>query len=215
VSVSHVWQPDDGFRKARALNRAVVRSSGGHLIFSDGDCIPSQTFVQEHLEASRPETLIVGGHIRLTEEETLRLTADDVLSGRVEELVTPADRAHLLWMHMKSLVYIAIKKRRKPKFYGLNFSLDRASFYRVNGYDSTYHNLAREDSDLRNRLQLGGIRARSLWHRARVFHQYHPPHFARLGWREGVAYYDRDDLQPEAPDGIREIEAEMRAEGES
>jgi hypothetical protein len=53
VSLSHVWQPDDGFRKARALNRAVVRSSCAHLIFSDGDCIPSRTFVQEHREASR------------------------------------------------------------------------------------------------------------------------------------------------------------------
>jgi hypothetical protein len=33
--------------------------------------------------------------------------------------------------------------------------------------------------------------------------------------RTASARSRRDDLQPEAPDGIREIEAEMRAEGAS
>lgn len=206
IPVKHVRQPDDGFRKARALNLAVLQSEGSHLIFSDGDCIPSATFVEEHIEASRPTTYIVGGHMRLSPETTDRMTPDQVLSGQFETLATPPVRARLWWMHVKSLGYIAIRKRRKPKFYGMNFSLDRESFYRVNGYDSTYRNLAREDSDLRNRLQLGGIRARSLWHRARVFHLHHPAHSQRLGWREGVAYYNRPDLRPEATDGLRELE---------
>jgi glycosyltransferase involved in cell wall biosynthesis len=213
VRLEHVWQPDEGFRKAQAVNRAVLRSRAPYLIFSDGDCIPSRTFVEEHLRARRPSTYVVGGHVRLSEEVTGRLTPQDVLSGRVEKMSSWVDRAGLWWTHLKSLVYIATNKRRKPKFYGLNFSLDREVFYRVNGYDLSYENLAREDSDLRNRLQLAGVRARSLWHRARVFHQHHPPNVARLLWREGVAYYNRPDLRPEAPRGLRELEREADAFG--
>jgi glycosyltransferase involved in cell wall biosynthesis len=212
VPLIHVWQPDAGFQKAKAVNRAVLRSRGEWLIFSDGDCIPSRTFVEEHLAAARPGTFVVGGHIRLSAEETEALTPGQVESGAFEEFGSAWERANLRLMHVKSLFYIAIRKRRKPKFYGLNFSLSREDFFAVNGYDSTYKNIAKEDSDLRNRMQLAGYRPVSLWHRARVYHQHHPPHNTRRLWREGVAYYNRKDLRPEAPDGLRELAREIAAE---
>jgi glycosyltransferase involved in cell wall biosynthesis len=212
VPLIHVWQPDAGFQKAKAVNRAVLRSRGEWLIFSDGDCIPSRTFVEEHLAAARPGTFVVGGHIRLSAEETEALTPEQVESGAFEEFGSAWERANLRLMHVKSLFYIAIRKRRKPKFYGLNFSLSREDFFAVNGYDSTYKNIAKEDSDLRNRMQLAGYRPVSLWHRARVYHQHHPPHNTRRLWREGVAYYNRKDLRPEAPDGLRELAREIAAE---
>jgi glycosyltransferase involved in cell wall biosynthesis len=212
VPLLHAWQPNRGFRKAKAMNRAALKSRGAWLIFSDGDCIPSRTFVEEHLAAAREGRYIVGGHLRLSAEETRALTADDVRSGRFERLGTPLERANLWLTHWRSLVYIALRKRRKPKFYGLNFSLSRDTFFGVNGLDSTFAGSGKEDSDLRNRLQLAGARATSLWHRARVYHQYHPPHNARLAWREAGAYYNRDDLKPEAPDGLRELAAEIAAE---
>jgi len=212
VPLVHVWQPDVGFQKARAVNRAVLRSGGEWLIFSDGDCIPSRTFVEEHLAAEQRRHFVIGGHIRLSPAETEALTAEDVRSGRFEELGSRWERANLWLMHAKSVAYIAIKKRRKPKFYGLNFSLARDDFFALNGYDSTYKNIAKEDSDLRNRMQLAGYRAVSLWHRARVYHQSHPPHNTRRLWREGVNYYNRRDLRPEAPDGLRELAAEIAAE---
>jgi glycosyltransferase involved in cell wall biosynthesis len=212
VPLVHVWQPDAGFQKAKAVNRAVLRSRGEWLIFSDGDCVPSRTFVEEHIAASRRGRFVIGGHIRLSRAETEALTPEDVRSGRFEALGSAWERANLWLMHAKSLAYIALRKRRKPKFYGLNFSLARDDFFAVNGYDSTYKNIAKEDSDLRNRLQLAGYRAVSLWHRARVYHQYHPPHRTRLLWREGVDYYNRPDLRPEAPDGLRELAREIAAE---
>jgi glycosyltransferase involved in cell wall biosynthesis len=212
VPLVHVWQPDAGFQKARAVNRAVLASRGEWLIFSDGDCIPSRTFVAEHLAASRRGRFAIGGHLRLSKAETEALTPEDVRSGRFEALGSTWERANLWLLHAKSLGYIALRKRRKPKFYGLNFSLARADFFAVNGYDSTYKNIAKEDSDLRNRMQLAGYRAVSLWHRARVYHQYHPPHSTRLLWREGLHYYNRRDLRPEAPDGLRELAREIAAE---
>lgn len=211
VPLIHVWQPDTGFEKARAVNRAVLRSSGDYLIFSDGDCVPASRFVAEHLAAARAGEYIVGGHIRMSADETSRLSVDDVRSGRFERSATLARRTALCWLHLKSLFYIAAGKRRKPKFYGMNFSVDRASFCRVNGFDQTYKDVGREDSDLRNRMQLAGIRARSQWYRPQVFHQFHEPHSNRQRGEVIAAYYKRADLEPEAPLGLRELSAEIEA----
>ena len=205
----HVWQPDRGFHKSRAVNRAALQSRGVYLLFSDGDCVPSPTLIEEHLAVARPGHYVVGGFVRLSEAQSAALTDDDVRAGNLERLVTPAQRLDLYFTHLKSLAYIALNTRRKPKIYGLNFSLHRDDFVRVNGYDETYHNSAKEDSDLRNRMQVAGLRAISLWHRPGVFHQHHPPHEMRIAWREAHAYYHRRDLPAEAPVGLRELQREL------
>jgi glycosyltransferase involved in cell wall biosynthesis len=209
VPITHVWHPHDGFWKSRALNRAVLRSAGAQLIFSDGDCVPARSFVAEHLRAARPNAFIVGGHVRLSEADTARVTAELVLDGALEREIPRRERLELLWMHAKSQLAIALRRRNRPRLYGLNFSLDRASFTRVNGFDQTYRNSARDDSDLRNRLLLARVRPISLWHRARVVHLFHPPHHERLLWADADRYYKRVDLRAEAPDGLRELAREL------
>jgi glycosyltransferase involved in cell wall biosynthesis len=209
VPLLHVWQPDDGFHKSRAVNRATLQSRGSYLLFSDGDCVPAPTLVAEHLAVARPRHYVVGGFIRLSEAQSAALGDDDVRAGNLERFVTPAQWLDLYFTHLKSLVYIALNTRRKPKIYGLNFSLSRVDFLRVNGYDETYHNSAKEDSDLRNRMQVAGLRAISLWHRPGVFHQHHAPHEMRIAWREAHAYYHRPDLPAEAPVGLRELQDEL------
>ncbi|MEL1222231.1 MAG: glycosyltransferase, partial [Candidatus Neomarinimicrobiota bacterium] len=38
--IYHVWHEDNGFRKCKILNAAILKSSNDYLVFSDGDCIP-------------------------------------------------------------------------------------------------------------------------------------------------------------------------------
>lgn len=215
VPLIHVWQPDDGYHKSRAVNRATLRSQADLLIFSDGDCIPAQRFVEDHLGAARPRGYTVGGHIRLTPEQTENLTPADVEAGRFEEMSDLRQQRELRWTHLKSVVYIAMRKKRKPKFYGLNFSVDRDSFFEVNGFDETYQNCGREDSDLRNRLQLAGVGAKSLWNLSGVFHQHHPSHNSRLIWTEVGAYYNRKDITAVAPAGLAELRKEIETQAKT
>jgi len=210
VQLRHVWQPHLGFWKSAAVNRGVLHSRGPLLVFSDGDCVPSRSFVAEHLEAAGPASFAVGGHVRLSEADSRRVTRERIASGALESELPLAERAGLWWTHCKSLAYIAARRPHKPRLLGLNFSVDRASFFAVNGFDLTYRNSAKDDSDLRNRLLLAGVRPVSLWHRARVLHLYHPPHVERTLWREAAAYYRRADLAAEAPYGLRELAAELR-----
>jgi glycosyltransferase involved in cell wall biosynthesis len=216
VPVTHVWQTHRGFWKSAALNRAVLQSQGAQLIFSDGDCVPTRSFVAEHLGAARPNAFLVGGHVRLSQAASERVTRDAVHSGALERELALRARAKLWWTHAKSLAYIALRRPRRPRLLGLNFSVDRASFFAVNGFDQTYRNSARDDSDLRNRLLLAGVRPISLWHRARVIHLFHAPHEERRLWSDADAYYKRADLAPESPNGLRELLSELtpRASGE-
>jgi glycosyltransferase involved in cell wall biosynthesis len=208
VPLVHAWQPDVGFRQSRVLDWGALHARAAHLIFTDGDCVPPAVFVEEHLRAAAPRTLVVGGHVRLTPEQTETVTPDMVRAGRHEALLTAKDRWRLRWRHVQNRWYIATGARRRPKIQGLNFSIDRPSFYAVNGFDLRYENNARQDSDLRNRLRLWGAGARCIWHRCIVFHLHHPVHKGRHAWTEADAYYHRADLEPVAAQGIRELAAE-------
>src|SRR5690606_11434645 len=37
LDIKHVWHEDEGFRKCRILNLALVQATGDYTIFSDGD----------------------------------------------------------------------------------------------------------------------------------------------------------------------------------
>lgn len=209
VRLQHVWQPDNGFHKSRAVNRATLQSRGSYLLFSDGDCVPAPTLIADHLAVARPGRYVVGGFVRLSEAQSAALTDDDVRAGNLQRFVTPAQWRDLYLTHLKSLWYVLVNRRREPKIYGANFSLHRDEFFRLNGYDETYRNSAKEDSDLRNRMQVAGLRAISLWYRPGVFHQHHPPHEMRIAWREAHEYYYRPNLPAEAPVGLRELQKEL------
>ena len=211
VPLVHAWQPDEGFRQARAMSLGALRSGGRQLIFTDGDCVPPKDMVQRHLDAAGHHRLVVGGHIRLAQDVSDQLTVEDVHDGAHEQLITTADRRNMLWKHYKNLFYVALRSRRRPKIFGLNMGIDRDGFYAVNGFDLAYENNARQDSDLRNRARLAGFGARCIWHTCIAVHLWHPEHKGRNAWSEADAYYRRADLEPWAQRGIRELAAEYEA----
>ncbi|MGN1248044.1 MAG: glycosyltransferase, partial [Paludibacteraceae bacterium] len=46
----HLTQTDEGWRKNRALNRAIVAAHCDWLIFIDGDCVLHPRFVEMHIK---------------------------------------------------------------------------------------------------------------------------------------------------------------------
>ena len=208
VPLVHAWQDDIGFRQARVMNWGALHARADLLVFTDGDCVPPADFVSRHVAAAGPRRLVVGGCVRLTEAQSATVTPDEVTSGRFARFVTTGVRASMWLWHLKNLWYLAIGDRRRPKIQGLNFSIDRAAFEAVNGFDLRYENNARQDSDLRNRLRLGRGPARCIWHTCIVVHLWHPTHRGRHAWTEADAYYERTDLQPWAARGLRELAQE-------
>src|SRR5690606_26807850 len=74
----HVWQEDEGFQKSRILNKAIVASSTDYLIFTDGDCIPRQDFVETHLNYREKNYFLSGGYFMLPMDISKAITKDDI-----------------------------------------------------------------------------------------------------------------------------------------
>lgn len=174
----HAWHEDQGFRKTLIVNRAVTLSTAPYLVFVDGDCVLHHRFLERHLARSRPLQALSGRRVSLDEERTVRLTADDVRSGRLE-------RARFWWRH-------AIPAERRNGFYapwlygwrgrgaggsyeilGSNFSLQRRDFLSVNGYDERIQTRGMEDVNLKVRLVNAGIAVRCIAQESIQYHLFH------------------------------------------
>lgn len=82
LAIRHVWQRDDGFRKCRILNKAILHAAGDYLLFSDGDCIPRRDFVQVHARRARRGRYLSGSYCKLPMTTSRAITREDILAGR-------------------------------------------------------------------------------------------------------------------------------------
>lgn len=191
LKIIHSWQPDEGWRKNRALNEAVRRSSGDYLIFMDGDCIPHPRFVEDHMRLAR-KGFVTGGR----RVETGQAVNDMIESW--EELPRgyfgKVRRKILKSMFSEKIGSTLAQLRRTWRFpmigdkafgiksqgiLGANFGLYREDFEKVNGFDERYVDPGTgEDCDLDLRLENAGIRHLKASHYALMLHRHHD----RLDW---------------------------------
>lgn len=153
IRFEHVWHENLDWRKNMIMNEAVRRAGDEILlIFSDGDCIPPAHFVARHLEVHEPLSFHVAGAIRLSKEDSQRLTETDVNTGAYEGLGTSKDWKILREKARKSRWGTLVRRRNRPKVLGLNMALDRKLFENLNGFDENFKRpYLGEDSDLRDR----------------------------------------------------------------
>ena len=87
--IKHVWHEDDGFRKCRILNLAILESSGDYLIFSDGDCIPQKDFVLTHRNKAEAGHFLSGGYLKLPMALSKAITSEDIETGETGRFADP------------------------------------------------------------------------------------------------------------------------------
>ena len=167
-------QEDRGFRKARALNNAIRRSSGEQLLFLDGDCVPAPDWVERYVGALQSgRAFATAGYVYLTLEQSRDLRVEQIADRRLHELCTTEQRRWFAKRHRLEVVYDLLRKRRKPHLKGGNWAATRECIYAVNGFDEAFDGVGKEDSDMRNRLRNASFRARSLWDCNWVYHCSH------------------------------------------
>lgn len=177
LEVVYLWQEDQGFRKARALNRAAAHPGDESLlIFTDADCIAPSDYVAKHLAVHEANSFHVGGVNFLTVEETRSLTVQDVDAGSYESLVHATDTAHARRRRRKSAIGVFLRNPTRPKIWGANCAFDRSLFNAINGFDEDFEGWGYEDSDIRTRAMRYRPRPRvkNLYLQNDVFHL-HPP----------------------------------------
>jgi glycosyltransferase involved in cell wall biosynthesis len=180
----HLTQQDTGWRKNKALNRAIMASSHPYLIFIDGDCILHPRFVEMHVKYAKNGRFLGGKRVKLSPEIT-------------QEYLNQGLRIHQLpWHVWKSSFSFNKQPHRFPEeglfinpsgplgfipafrsiseLRGCNMSMFKKDLLAINGFDEDYTLPAiGEDIDLTWRMKKLGLELYSVRNLAVVFHLYH------------------------------------------
>ncbi len=179
--VIHISQPDNGFLKCKALNRAIEASTSDFIIFLDGDCIPHRHLVKEYVAAKQDGRALYGRRVMLSEKisrELLKEKNPGILtfsklmgsgSKRIEE------GAYMPFVSQR------FKSKTSGILLGCNMGLNKKDLIAINGFDEDYTAAGGgEDSDIEWRLKaLGNISFYSMKFSAIVYHIYHQERFSK------------------------------------
>jgi glycosyltransferase involved in cell wall biosynthesis len=176
-SVQHVWHDDDGFRKTIIVNKAVTRTAAPYLIFIDGDCVLHHRFLERHFKRRRVKQVLSGRRVMFDRARTESVTLDDIRSRRIERIrywwkhAGKIDRWHGIYAPFVHGIRNA--GRSNYQILGSNFSVHKADFMSINGYDERIVGRGLEDNNLWVRFVNNGVAARTITREALQYHLYH------------------------------------------
>lgn len=166
LRLRHLWQADDGFRRTLLLNRAIAVAEGDYIIFCDGDCVPRQDFVANHVKLARPKQFVSGMRLEIPMEVHHNFTDELVLSGKVFDpnFLCPQHEQLRRYRHRltKSRTVIAVGNVltiRHCVFHGSNSSVWRDDLVKINGFDEQFR-WGSDDRDVGARLRNSGVWSR-------------------------------------------------------
>lgn len=184
----HFWQPDEGYQKCKAMNRAILLAESDYLIFSDGDCIPHPDFLRWHARLREPGRFLTGGYCKLPMALSQRITQDDILSGRSTDydwLAANGLKRHTLKLRLRQDWQRWLMNRMtpvKPRFHGHNASAWKHDILRVNGWDERMQ-YGGQDLELGERLNHAGVRGKTIRYSAICVHLEHARGYRKPGMK--------------------------------
>ena len=179
LTIRYLWQRDCGWQKNVMLNKAVVAAQTDYLIFIDGDCIPDDRFVAEHLKSSELGFALCGRRVYLSDKVSKALTPAMVKNNYFNKsylwLFATGETRHGEKMIFSRIPLIASYINSKNRdFWGCNFSIHRADILAINGFDERFVTPGiGEDIDVYRRLLLSGRNTKSVVATALVYHLHH------------------------------------------
>lgn len=179
----HLTQPDIGWRKNRALNRAILSAHAEQLIFIDGDCVLHPRFVEMHVRHFAPDAILTGKRVMLSKPLAQRVVDNPAFALRLQPYVWASLFCHRgvkrpeegVFLSPDGLLGFVPKRRRLNYLTGCNMSFSRQAIESINGFDEDYTSPAYgEDTDLVWRFRMAGYHFTSLRNMAVEYHLWHP-----------------------------------------
>ena len=216
----HIWQPKEGFRKARVLDLAALVARGDYLVFLDADCVPRRGFIKAIRRGALGGWFLSTKRINLGESFSRRVVGEGLPIWRwsaAEWLIrAPREVGRPGYL-------VPLRDRRRPWRAGQPeftppavayclFGVFREDFERVNGYDARcVRSGDGEDQDLAIRLRRSGLRCGWSGPASTVLHLWHPTRADRTGDEIPLFRETEAGTHVEAIVGMRELAAQVSA----
>ncbi len=216
-TILHLTQDDNGWRKNRALNRAIAAARSDYLIFIDGDCVPYPEFVAEHLKLKMPNTVLCGRRSEPGERFSAMLRNRSISLKNYENhyirnfFALKKDQVK----HYEEGIYLGSShpifhlvhalSRKESHIVGCHFSCYKSDMIRINGFDEDFTMpTTGEDSDIERRMRLIGITMKSCRNAANMVHLYHPKNFDGETAGKTVALMNSKGDEPFCHNGLNQ-----------
>lgn len=171
--LKHVWHEDRGFRAAKIRNEAIKASTGGYLIFLDGDCLPDRRFVADHTSLSEQGFFFQGKRVLVGQAASQGF--DSLSANSPHELLGLALRGRISNFHhaLRAPFFPPLRGRSMKGIKSCNMGIFREDLLAVNGFNEAFVGWGREDSELAARLYKYGLRRKGHPFMAVCFHLWH------------------------------------------
>ncbi len=179
IPIIHVWHEDHGFQKTKILNKAILASNSEYLIFTDGDCIPRNDFVETHLKYREKGYFLSGGYFKLPMTISKLITKEDIINQNCFNLKwlknngfessiksLKLSKSKLLVLILNAITFT------KPTWNGHNASGWKSDLLSVNGFNEEMQ-YGGEDRELGERLFNLGLKSKQIRYSAICVHLNH------------------------------------------
>ncbi len=177
--ILHVWQEDQGFRKCRILNKAILKSNSDYLLFTDGDCIPRKDFVATHLKRREVGYFLSGGYFKLPLQVSEAISEKDIVSQSCFEILwlkrnglTMNFKITKLFHNRLFAAFMNWLTPTKRSWNGHNSSGYKKDIMDINGFNDLL-SYGGEDREMGERLFNNGLLSKQIRYSAICLHLFH------------------------------------------
>jgi len=169
----HVWQPDEGFRTSRIRNEAIKISNGDYFIFSDGDLVLHQKFIEDFRKNAVVGEALIGSRAFINPKTTFKILKSGNFDSRFPLFPTAFEKNKLNILRMPFLSGLFQPVKYSIKLRGGLLGVWKKDLFEVNGWNEDFEGWGLEDSELLVRLGNNGIVFRKMKFRAITYHLWH------------------------------------------
>jgi Glycosyltransferases involved in cell wall biogenesis len=149
LPVEHCWHEDRGYRKSVIMNQAMRMVVQPLSIFTDGDCVPLEGFVRDHVRYAEAGYILAGPRMLASAALTqgLESDADSCLGRSIFWWLGQRMRGNI--NRLLPLIHLpdgAWRKSSPTKWEwvrGCNFSVETKQIWRVGGFEENLFGWAR------------------------------------------------------------------------
>jgi len=177
--IQHIWHEDNGFQKTIILNKATKASKGNYLVYTDGDCIARQDFLQVHVHKRERGYFLSGGYFKLPMTISQLISKEDIKTQRCFDVNWLKKNGLKASFKTTKITASGVTEKllnsltpTTATWNGHNASGFKEDIMKANGYDERMQ-YGGEDRELGERLFNAGIKAKQIRYSAICLHLDH------------------------------------------